>query len=216
MSEQKLAAELRTDFGKGAARQARRANKIPAVIYGHGADPIHVLLPAKATTLAVRQANALLSIDLDGESHLALAKDIQRNPIKQIVEHIDLLTVQRGEKVQVDVNIHVEGEPEAGVVTNLEQPTVTVEAEATHLPESLTVNIEGHKVGEHVHASDIKLPNGVTLLTDAETVIVNVTAPVVADLGEEAAEGETTVDSDGGEATAEEATGDVAPEVVED
>ena len=97
MSEQKLAAELRTDFGKGAARQARRANKIPAVIYGHGADPIHVLLPAKATTLAVRHANALLSVDVDGENHLALAKDVQRNPLKQIVEHIDLLTVRRGE-----------------------------------------------------------------------------------------------------------------------
>lgn len=213
MSEQKLAAELRTDFGKGAARQARRANKIPAVIYGHGADPIHVLLPAKATTLAVRQANALLSIDVDGEAHLALAKDVQRNTLKQIVEHIDLLTVRSGEKVQVEVNIHVEGEPEAGVVTNLEQTTVTVEAEATHLPESLTVNLDGHKVGEHVYASDIKLPKGVSLLTDAETLIVNVTSPAVQDLGDET---ETTVDSDGGEATAEEATGDVAPEVVED
>ncbi|WP_309072750.1 50S ribosomal protein L25/general stress protein Ctc [Arthrobacter sp.] len=212
MSEQKLAAELRTDFGKGAARQARRANKIPAVIYGHGADPIHVLLPAKATTLAVRHANALLSIDVDGEAHLALAKDVQRNPLKQIVEHIDLLTVRSGEKVTVDINIHVEGEPAAGVVTNLEQTTVSVEADATHLPESLTVNIEGRKVGQHVHASDLELPKGTTLLTDPETLIINVTSPVVADLGE----GETTVDSDGGDATAEEATGDVAPEVVED
>jgi large subunit ribosomal protein L25 len=210
MSEQKLAAELRTDFGKGAARQARRANKIPAVIYGHGADPIHVLLPAKATTLAVRHANALLSVDVDGETHLALAKDVQRNTLKQIVEHIDLLTVRSGEKVQVEVNIHVEGEPEAGVVTNLEQPTVSVEAEATHLPESLTVNLDGHGVGDHVYASDIRLPKGVTLLTDAETLIINVTSPVVQDLGE------TETSAEGGEATAEEATGDVVPEAVED
>ncbi|GAB3538220.1 50S ribosomal protein L25/general stress protein Ctc [Arthrobacter tecti] len=209
MSEQKLPAELRTDFGKGAARQARRANKIPAVIYGHGADPIHVLLPAKATTLAVRHSNALLSIDVDGESHLALAKDIQRNPIKQIVEHIDLLTVRSGEKVQVEVNIHVEGEPKPGVVTNLEQTTVTVEADATHLPESLTVNLDGHGVGDHVYASDIRLPKGTTLLTDGETLIINVSSPVVEDLGETATE--TGVDSDGGDATAEEATGDVVP-----
>ncbi|NJC21775.1 large subunit ribosomal protein L25 [Arthrobacter pigmenti] len=209
MSEQKLPAELRTDFGKGAARQARRANKIPAVIYGHGADPIHVLLPAKATTLAVRHSNALLSIDVDGESHLALAKDVQRNPIKQIVEHIDLLTVRSGEKVTVEVNIHVEGEPKPGVVTNLEQTTVTVEADATHLPDSLTVNLDGHGVGDHVYASDIRLPKGTTLLTDGETLIINVSSPVVEDLGETATE--TGVDSDGGDATAEEATGDVVP-----
>lgn len=202
MSEQKLAAEQRTDFGKGAARQARRANMIPAVIYGHGADPIHVLLPAKATTLAVRHANALLAIDVEGEEHLALAKDVQRNPIKQIVEHIDLLTVRRGEKVTVEVGIHVEGEPKPGVVTNLEQTTVTVEAEATHLPESLTVNLDGHGVGDHVYASDIRLPKGVTLLTEAETLIINVTSPVVSDLGE-------------GETSADEATGDVVPEAVE-
>jgi large subunit ribosomal protein L25 len=211
MSEQKLAAELRTDFGKGAARQARRANKIPAVIYGHGADPIHVLLPAKATTLAVRHSNALLSVDVDGTTHLALAKDVQRNPLKQIVEHIDLLTVQSGEKVTVEVNIHVEGEPKPGVVSNLEQTTVSVEAEATHLPESLTVNLDGHGVGDHVYASDIKLPKGVTLLTDSETLIVNVTSPAVQDLGE----GETETSAEGGDATAEEATGDVVEEADE-
>jgi large subunit ribosomal protein L25 len=184
MSEQKLAAHVRTEFGKGAARQARRANMIPAVIYGHGAEAIHVLLPSKATTLAVRTPNALLTLDINGEDHLALVKDIQRNQLKRIVEHLDLLTVRRGEKVQVDVAIHVEGETLPDVVSNLETNTVLVEAEATHLPETLTVSIEGHNIGEHVYASDIVLPEGVTLLTDPETLIVNVTAPTVQDLGE--------------------------------
>ncbi|MHA7209828.1 50S ribosomal protein L25/general stress protein Ctc [Arthrobacter sp. MDT1-65] len=184
MSEQKLAAHVRTEFGKGSARQARRANMIPAVVYGHGADPIHILLPAKATTLAVRTPNALLTLDINGEDHLALVKDIQRNQLKRIVEHLDLLTVRRGEKVQVDVAIHVEGEPAVDVAFNLEANTVLVEAEATHLPETLTVNIEGREVGEHIHASDIVLPQGVTLLTDAETLIVNLMAPTVQDLGE--------------------------------
>lgn len=204
MAEQKLAAHVRTEFGKGSARQARRASMIPAVIYGHGADPIHVLLPAKATTLAVRTPNALLTLDVDGEDHLALVKDIQRNAIKQIVEHLDLLTVRRGEKVQVDVAIHVEGEPAIDVVSNLEANTVLVEAEATHLPESVTVSIEGRQIGEHVLASDIVLPQGVTLLTDPETLIVNLMAPVVQDLGETE---ETDVDP---EAASEGATADDA------
>jgi large subunit ribosomal protein L25 len=184
MSEQKLAAHVRTEFGKGAARQARRANMIPAVVYGHGADPIHVLLPAKATTLAVRTANALLTLDINGEDHLALVKDIQRNQLKRIVEHLDLLTVRRGEKVQVDVAIHVEGEPAADVVSNLEANTVLVEANATDLPETLTVSIEGRTVGQHVHASDIVLPSGVVLLVDADTLIVNLSGETEQDLGE--------------------------------
>ncbi len=190
MSEQKLPAEVRNEFGKGAARQARRANKIPAVIYGHGGDPLHVLLPAKATTLAVRTPNALLTLEVDGTEHLALAKDIQRNPLKQIIEHIDLLTVRRGEKVEVDVTIHIEGEAAPEVVVNLESNTVLVEAEATHLPESLTVNIEGRQVGEHIHASDIQLPAGTRLLVDADTLIVNLAAPTVQDLGETEASAE--------------------------
>ncbi len=125
MSEQKLAAEVRTEFGKGFARRARMANLIPAVIYGHGAEPIHITLPAKATTLAVRTANALLTLDIDGEQHLALVKDIQRNPIKQIIEHLDLLTVRTGEKVTVDVPVHLSGELAPGNVHNLEMTIVS-------------------------------------------------------------------------------------------
>ncbi|MEB7505203.1 50S ribosomal protein L25/general stress protein Ctc [Arthrobacter koreensis] len=190
MSEQKLAASTRTDFGKGAARKARAAGKIPAVIYGHGADVMHILLPAKATTLAVRTPNALLEIDVDGEGHLALAKDIQRDPIKQIIEHIDLLTVRKGEKVDVEVNVHVEGEVAPGAVYNQEAVTVLVSADATNLPETVTVSVEGRAAGEHVTAGDIELPAGVELLLDPETMVVNISEPVVsaADEAEEASE----------------------------
>lgn len=190
----KLNGELRDDFGKGAARQARRAGKIPAVIYGHGAEPIHVLLPAQATTLAVRQSNALLTIVVDGEDHVALVKDIQRHALKMTVDHLDLLTVRRGEKVTVDVNVHVEGEVAPGAVFNLEYPTVSLEAEALNLPESVTVNIDGREAGDNVLASDIQLPEGATLLLEADTVIATVAAPVEADLGE-SEEGEASAEA---------------------
>lgn len=197
MSEQKLAAELRTEFGKGYARRARANHQIPAVIYGHGAEPIHVTLPAKATTLAVRTANALLSLDINGEGHLALVKDVQRDPVKQIIEHIDLLTVRQGEKVTVDVPVHVEGETAPGTVHNLELTVVSLEAEATHLPESVVVNIEGRAAGEHIHASDLVLPKGTVLLTDAEALVVNISEAV-----EIAEEAETEAAAEGEEAEA--------------
>lgn len=187
MSEQKLAAELRTEFGKGYARRARMNNLIPAVIYGHGAEPIHVTLPAKATTLAVRTANALLSLDINGEGHLALVKDVQRDPVKQIIEHIDLLTVRQGEKVTVDVPVHVEGETVPGTVHNLELTVVSLEAEATHLPESVVVSIEGRGAGEHIHASDLVLPKGSALLTDAEALVVNISEATATEEETEAA-----------------------------
>lgn len=203
MSEQKLAAEVRTEFGKGYARRARMANLIPAVIYGHGADPIHITLPAKATTLAVRTANALLSLDINGEGHLALVKDVQRDPIKQIIEHIDLLTVRQGEKVTVDVPVHVSGETAPGTVHNLELTVVSLEAEATHLPESVEVSIEGRAAGEHIHASDLVLPKGSVLLTDAEALVVNISEAIeIAE--EEAAEG-TEAASEEAPAASEEA-----------
>lgn len=189
MSEQKLAAELRTEFGKGYARRARMANLIPAVIYGHGAEPIHVTLPAKATTLAVRTPNALLSLDINGDGHLALVKDVQRDPIKQIIEHIDLLTVRKGEKVTVDVPVHVAGETAPGTVHNLELTVVSLEAEATHLPEAVEVSIEGRGAGEHIHASDLVLPKGSVLLTDAEALVVNISEAI--EVAEEEAGEET-------------------------
>jgi large subunit ribosomal protein L25 len=202
MSEQKLAAEVRTEFGKGFARRARMAGQIPAVIYGHGAEPIHVTLPAKATTLAVRTANALLSLDVNGEGHLALVKDVQRDPIKQIIEHIDLLTVRQGEKVTVDVPVHVTGETAPGTVHNLELTVISLEAEATHLPEAVEVDIEGRAAGEHIHASDLALPKGAVLLTDAEALVVNISeaAAAAAEEGEEEA---AAAEAPAGEAAAE-------------
>ena len=207
MSEQKLAAELRTEFGKGYARRARMNNQIPAVIYGHGAEPIHVTLPAKATTLAVRTANALLSLDINGEGHLALVKDVQRDPVKQIIEHIDLLTVRQGEKVTVDVPVHVEGETAPGTVHNLELTVVSLEAEATHLPTAIEVSIEGRAAGEHVHASDLVLPKGTVLLTDAEALVVNISEAI-----EIAEEAETEAAAEGAAAEAPEAAEEAAAE----
>ena len=174
MSEQKLAAEVRTEFGKGFARRARMAGQIPAVIYGHGAEPIHITLPAKATTLAVRTANALLSLDINGDGHLALVKDIQRDPIKQIIEHIDLLTVRKGEKVTVDVPVHLVGELAPGNAYNQEMTVISLEAEATHLPTAIEVDIEGRSAGQHIHASDLVLPQGSVLLADADALVVNI------------------------------------------
>jgi large subunit ribosomal protein L25 len=190
MSEQKLAAEIRTEFGKGSARRARRASLIPAVIYGHGAEPIHVALPERATTRAARNANALLTLDIQGEEHLALIKDIQRDPLLQIIEHIDLLTVRRGEKVTVDVPVILTGEVASGAVANLEANTISLEAEATHIPESVEFSVEGREAGQHVHASDLVLPQGSALLTDAETMIVNISAPEEQDLGDSAVSGD--------------------------
>lgn len=190
MSEQKLAAEVRTEFGKGFARRARMAGQIPAVVYGHGAEPIHITLPAKSTTLAVRVANALLSLDINGEDHLALVKDIQRDPIKQIIEHIDLLTVRKGEKVTVDIPVHVVGELAPGNVYNQELTVISLEAEATHLPTAIEVDIEGRSAGEHIHASDLVLPKGSVLLADAEALVVHISeATEVTD--EEASAGAT-------------------------
>lgn len=178
-----LPAELRTDFGKGAARTARREAKVPAVIYGHGAEPMHILLPIQETTLALRVSNALLTIDVEGETHLALVKDVQRHALRQTVDHLDLLTVKKGEKVTVDVTVHIEGEVAPGAVLDVDHYTVSVEADATNLPEQVTVNVDGREVGEHVLASDLVLPRGTELLIDADTVIATVDEPKVQDLG---------------------------------
>ncbi|QCU78631.1 50S ribosomal protein L25/general stress protein Ctc [Citricoccus sp. SGAir0253] len=200
MSDTKIQVTLREDFGKGASRQARRSGQIPAVVYGHGGDPVHILMPAQETTLAVRNPNALLTLVHDGQEHLVLPKDIQRNALKQTVDHLDLLVVQRGEKVVVDVPVHVEGEIAAGAVFNLEEVTVPVLAEATHLPENVTIEVEGREAGQHVHASDVKLPAGVTLELAEDHVIATVSEPIVQDLGETA---EATEATEGAEAPAE-------------
>ncbi|GGM31022.1 50S ribosomal protein L25/general stress protein Ctc [Promicromonospora citrea] len=177
MAEIKLAAEPRTEFGKGAARRIRRDNKIPAVLYGHGTDPVHVTLPGHESMLALRQTNALLSIQLDGKAQLAVAKDVQRDPVRNVIEHIDLQVVRAGEKITVDVTVNIVGESAPGTIHLVEEQTLSVEAEATHLPESVDVSIEGLESGAQVRAGDVALPSGSTLLTDPEYVVVLITEP---------------------------------------
>ncbi len=177
MSEVKLPATARTEFGKGAARRIRRAHQIPAVIYGHGAEPQHVTLPGHETTRALRQANVLLGIELDGTVQLAIAKDVQRDPIKDVIEHIDLLVVRKGEKVTVEVNVHVVGESAPGTIHVVETQSVMLEAEATSLPEAVEVNVDGLEAGAQVRASDLVLPAGASFAGDGEIVIVTISLP---------------------------------------
>jgi large subunit ribosomal protein L25 len=174
--EVKLTAELRTEFGKGAARRIRRAHKVPAVLYGHGTDPIHIALPGHETLLALRTANALLSIDVDGTSQLALPKQVQRDPIKHTIEHVDLVLVRSGEKVTVDIHIQIEGEAAPETLVVVDANSVPIEAEATHIPQQIVVSIEGLRAGTQILASDLKLPEGSALAIDPETLIVNITA----------------------------------------
>jgi large subunit ribosomal protein L25 len=199
---QTIHGEVRTDFGKGAARQARRAEKIPAVIYGHGGDPVHVLLPARETTLAVRTANAVLNIEANGKEGLVLVKDIQRHPLRQSVDHLDLLTVKKGEKVSVEVNVHVEGEPFASQVATLDVPAVAVLADALDLPEFVTANVAG-LADTQITAADLKLPAGVELEIEPETVIVSVAEPVEQELPEETAEAAEAAEAPAEAASAE-------------
>ncbi len=174
MSEVRLAAERRTEFGKGGARRTRRAGKIPAVIYGHGADPRHVSLPAREFGHAVKHggANVLLTLELDGGEQLAIPKAIQRHPIKGIFEHVDLLAVRSGEKVTIDVPLAVVGEIARGGLLAQEHTAVSVEAEATHLPGEIEVSIDGLEIGSHITAGDLKLPVGTTLVGDPEQVLL--------------------------------------------
>ncbi|PYI68374.1 50S ribosomal protein L25 [Arthrobacter livingstonensis] len=185
MSDLNLTAEVRSEFGKGAARRIRRADQIPAVIYGHGAAPLHIVLPERSTVRAIRGANALLTITVDGKEHLALVKDVQRDPVLQIVEHIDLLTVKKGEKVTVDVPVVIVGEPAPSVVVNQEEVVVSLSADATHLPVRVEVDVTGRTAGQHVHAADLVLPANVEMLTDPSLLIVHLAEPAVVAEAEE-------------------------------
>jgi large subunit ribosomal protein L25 len=182
VSETKLNAQPRTEFGKGAARRTRRAHLIPAVVYGHGTNPQHIALPGHETMLALKHTNALLSISIEGGNDiLALAKDVQRDPVKQVIEHVDLVIVRRGEKVQVEVPVHVTGDAAPETFVTVEHQTLTIEAEATHLPENVEVSVAGLEAGTQILAGQVKLPSGATLVTDADALVVNVTAQVTAE-----------------------------------
>ncbi|MDQ3106106.1 MAG: 50S ribosomal protein L25/general stress protein Ctc [Actinomycetota bacterium] len=182
MSQTTIAAEPRTEFGKGAARRIRRTDKVPAVLYGHGADPLHLSLPTRDLMLALRNPNALLSIAVEGSAaQLALARQVQRHPIKGSIEHADLLVVRTGEKVVVDIPVLVTGDALSDALVVTETAQLSVEADATALPDSVEVSVEGLGVGVQIHAGDIALPEGTVLAVDADVLVVNVVAAPTAE-----------------------------------
>jgi large subunit ribosomal protein L25 len=202
--DHKVHAELRENFGKGFARRLRAAGKIPAVIYGHGTAPVHVALPGHQMSLLVRRANAVLELDVNGTDQLTLVKDVQKDPVHQIIEHIDLLVVKKGEKVEVDIPITVVGEPFPGTIANLDTATVTLSVEATHIPENVEVDVEGLEDGAHITAADLTLPRGASLVSDPETLIVGVSVPAATLAAEdEIAEADAEVAAEQSEASEE-------------
>jgi large subunit ribosomal protein L25 len=175
--ENKISAELRTKFGKGAARKARAAGKIPAVVYGHGTEPKHITLPGHETMLLVRNANAIVNLDIEGTAQLALVKDVQRDPVRQIIEHVDLVVLRTGEKVTVDVPVVVEGESFSGTIHVQEESTLSLLVLATAIPAHVLVNVEGLEDGAQIHAKDVTLPEGAELETDGDALVVSITTP---------------------------------------
>jgi large subunit ribosomal protein L25 len=195
VSEVRIAAEPRTEFGKGAARRVRRANKVPAVLYGHGTPPVHVSLPSHDLLIALKQggANTLLRLEgLDTGEQLCLPKSVVRDPIKGSFEHVDLIIVRQGEKVTVEIRLNVVGDITSDGMLDVSQNTLSVEAEATHIPSEFEISVEGFQIGDAIHARDIKLPANVTLAGDPDAVIVHVVAKQTAaqfDAATEAPEG---------------------------
>ena len=178
MTDVTLSATKRTEFGKGPSRRLRRDHQIPAVLYGHGVDPVHLALPGHETALALKNPNVLLSLVVEGEGEqLALPKAIQRDPLRGTVDHVDLLSVRRGEKVVVDIPVHTVGETDSGAVLTIENSTLSVRADAAALPSELVVDVEGLEAGATITAGEITLPVDVELVTDPESAVVVVSAP---------------------------------------
>jgi len=191
VAEITIAAEARTEFGKGAARRIRRADKVPAVLYGHGTDPVHVTLPGHSLMLALKNSNALLNIELGKDKHLAIPKQVQRDPLKGFLEHVDLLIVKRGEKVTVDIPLHVTGDAAPETLVGIDTTTISVEVDATAIPSEIEVSVEGLEVGSQLFAKDLQLPKGSALAVDEDLLIINVTAaPTAAEVDAELAEAE--------------------------
>ena len=173
MAEVRIPAEHRTEFGKGAARRIRRAHRVPAVLYGHGTEQRHLTLPGHALMLALKTPNALLAIDLDGQPELAIPREVQRDPIKGFLEHVDLVLVRRGERIRVSIPVVVEGTVPAGNQLTHALMDVEVEAEATHLPERIVVNVEGFGTDQDLRAAQLPLPAGTTLVTDPDALVIS-------------------------------------------
>lgn len=192
-SANKLSASVRTETGKGASRRARRNGKVPAVIYGHGTDPQHLELDAHDFAAVLRHSgtNAVLTLDIEGKEQLALTKALDIHPIRRSIQHADLLVVRRGEKVTVEVTVVVEGEAQSGTLVTQDANTIEIEAEALSIPEQLTVSVEGAEAGTQFTAGSIALPAGVSLVSDPETLVVNVVAAPTAEELEAEGAGET-------------------------
>ncbi|RCW39942.1 large subunit ribosomal protein L25 [Halopolyspora algeriensis] len=211
MSEVRLTVEPRTEFGKGAARRTRRAGKIPAVLYGHGSDPKHLSLPVVEFARAIREngRNTVLTLDVAGSSsELALTKTITAHPVKNYIEHVDLLLVKRGEKVTVDVPVVLSGDPASGTLVTQDLNEVQLEADALNIPEQVEVSVDGAEAGTQIHASELSLPRGVTLQTGPEILVANVSeAPSESDM-------ESDIDTEGAgvveEASEDETAGEQA------
>ncbi|HME50551.1 50S ribosomal protein L25/general stress protein Ctc [Mycobacterium sp.] len=204
-STNRLTASVRTKTGKGASRRARREGRIPAVLYGHGADPQHLELPGHDFAAVLRHSgtNAVLTLDIDGTEQLALTKALEIHPIRRNIQHADLLVVRRGEKVTVEVAVSVQGDAAPGTLVTQDSSTIEIEAEALSIPEQLTVSIEGAEEGTQILARQIELPRGVTLVSDPDMLVVNiVTAPTI-----EEPEAEAAAAAAGEEARAEEESG---------
>lgn len=225
MAEVRIAADVRTEFGKGGARRVRRSGRTPAVVYGHGTDPRHVSLPTRELMHALRTEaglNVLLSLDLDGSTELALPKSLQRDPVRGSVEHVDLILVRRGEKVTVEVPVTLVGAPPPDAIVDQQAMTLAVEAEATHLPSALEVSIDGLPIGGSVTGAQVPLPAGVTLAGDPEQVVVHLLAEMSAEqFDAELAEAEAEVgagaviaaeEDEPAADEADESTGDVVPD----
>ena len=213
MAEAHIAAETRTEFGKGAARRTRRAGKIPAVLYGHGTDPQHLALPELEFKRIVREQgrNAVITIDIAGRPQLALTKTVVAHPIRPYIEHVDLLVIRRGEKVTVDVALVVTGDAAPGSLVTQELNTLEVECDVSSIPEQIEVSVEDARIGTQIHAGDLTLPANTTLRADAELLVVNVVAATEADAGEEPEAAETDTEAEGEtdtEAGAEESAAD--------
>ena len=206
MPEVRIEAEPRTEFGKGASRRTRREGRVPGVMYGHGTPNRHFTLPGHELMIALKTPNVLISIEgLEKGALLALPKAVQRDAIHGFIEHVDLIEVRRGEKVTVEIPVRVSGDVFPGGLLDQQLVQVAVEAEATHLPTGVEVDVEGMEVGTAVHASDIALPSGTTLVTDPEALVLHVIAAPTVDLGEEpeVAEGEAAEEGESAEAPAE-------------
>jgi large subunit ribosomal protein L25 len=200
-----LTAEVRTETGKGASRRARRNGKVPAVLYGHGADPQHLVLDAHDFAAVLRHSgtNAVLTLDIEGKEQLALTKALAIHPIRRSIQHADLLVVRRGEKVTVEVNVVIEGEAIPGTLVTQDSNTITIEADALSIPQQLTVSIEGADIGTQYTAGGIALPSGVTLVSDPDMLVVNVVAAPTAEELEAEGAGEAAEEAAEGEEAAE-------------